>query len=56
MTMKRKLTTTNFNISIIIIFLVARVAEIKPYRYRLVTIILSNLNRFKNLFHWKIPW
>jgi len=24
--------------------------------HRLMTIILSNLNRFKNCFHWKIPW
>jgi len=23
---------------------------------KIMTIILSNLNRFKNFFHWKIPW
>jgi len=28
----------------------------KKRGHRLMTIILSNLNRFKNFFHWKIPW
>jgi len=28
----------------------------KKRGHRLVTIILSNLNRFKKKFHWKIPW
>ena len=28
----------------------------KPGYRRLITVILSVVNRFKNFFHWKIPW
>ena len=28
----------------------------KKRGHRLMTIILSILNRFKKRFHWKIPW
>jgi len=28
----------------------------KKWGHRLMTIILSNLNRFQKCFHWKIPW
>jgi len=28
----------------------------KKWGHKLVVIILSNLNRFTILFHWKIPW